>query len=96
MMAFRSGSLITSGLAATFPVWQWIDPLPILESSKNKSDGQKFPEYTDPNAKSPSTEKSGIAYFLNELGPSWNWLPRWCAVAMPHPCRGDSPTVFPD
>ena len=56
MMAFRWGALITSGLAATFPVWQWIDPLPILESSKNKSDGQKFPEDTDPNAKSPSTE----------------------------------------
>jgi hypothetical protein len=38
MMAFRWGALITSGLATTFPVWQWIDPLPILESSHGKSD----------------------------------------------------------
>ncbi len=41
VMAFRWGALITSGLATTFPLWQWIDPLPILESSKNKSDNQK-------------------------------------------------------
>ena len=40
MMAFRWGPLITSGLATTFPVWQWIDPLPILESRGNKSGGK--------------------------------------------------------
>ena len=56
MMAFRWGALITSGLATTFPVWQWIDPLPILESSKNKSAGQEFLEDTDPNAKSQLNE----------------------------------------
>ncbi len=41
VMAFRWSALITSGLATTFPLWQWIDPLPILESSKNQSDNQK-------------------------------------------------------
>jgi len=56
MMAFRWGALITSGLATTFPVWQWIDPLPILESSKGKLAGLKALEENDPNAESQSHE----------------------------------------
>ena len=56
MMAFRWGALITSGLAATFPVWQWIDPLPILESSKSKLGGLRALEETDPNADSQSPD----------------------------------------
>jgi hypothetical protein len=31
MMVFRYGALLTSSLV-TFPVWQWVDPLPILET----------------------------------------------------------------
>ena len=56
MMAFRWGALITSGLATTFPVWQWIDPLPILESSKNKSDNQKDFGETEQNLDSQGNE----------------------------------------
>ncbi len=56
MMAFRWGALITSGLAATYPVWQWIDPLPILESSKDKSDNEKLFGESEQNAKSQMNE----------------------------------------
>ena len=56
MMAFRWGALITSGLAATYPAWQWIDPLPILESSKDKSDNQKLFGESEQNAKSQLNE----------------------------------------
>ncbi len=40
MMAFRFGALLTSSLV-TFPVWQWVDPLPILETSAYKSNKPK-------------------------------------------------------
>ena len=56
MMAFRWGALITSGLAATYPVWQWIDPLPILESSKDKSDNEKLFGESEQNSKSQMNE----------------------------------------
>jgi hypothetical protein len=56
MMAFRWGALITSGLAATYPVWQWIDPLPILEASKDKSDNEKLFGESEQNAKSQLNE----------------------------------------
>ena len=61
MMAFRWGALITSGLATTFPVWQWVDPLPILESSKNKSDDQNLFGETDSNANSNESLESLIS-----------------------------------
>jgi hypothetical protein len=41
MMVFRYGALLTSSLV-TFPVWQWVDPLPILESRGFKSGKQNL------------------------------------------------------
>jgi ABC-type nitrate/sulfonate/bicarbonate transport system permease component len=55
MMAFRWGALITSSLV-TFPVWQWVDPLPILESVSGKSNRQKFSGENELDANSPLDE----------------------------------------
>jgi hypothetical protein len=57
MMALRWGALLTSGLATTFPVWQWIDPLPILETSKHKSGNQKSSGENGQNA-NPQLDES--------------------------------------
>ncbi|MGW8255955.1 MAG: beta strand repeat-containing protein, partial [Thermoguttaceae bacterium] len=41
MLAFRLGALVTSSLV-TFPVWQWIDPLPVFETGFSPNKGLKF------------------------------------------------------
>jgi hypothetical protein len=56
MMALRWGALLTSGLATTFPVWQWVDPLPILETSKHKSNNQNLSGESDQDANSQLDE----------------------------------------
>jgi hypothetical protein len=55
MMAFRWGALITSSLV-TFPVWQWVDPLPILESVTGKSNRQKLGGENGQDGNSPLDE----------------------------------------
>jgi hypothetical protein len=55
MMAFRWGALITSSLV-TLPVWQWVDPLPILESVAAKSKRQKPGGDNDQDGNSPLDE----------------------------------------
>jgi hypothetical protein len=55
MMAFRFGAMLTSSLA-TFPMWQWIDPLPILETLGGKPGKFNLPGESELDANAPLDE----------------------------------------